>query len=83
MEADIDFGEACSHAEKSSQDPPFGRMRGNETRQLQSSHIPRHRREALATRIPFWENYLERARLRQIFVEEPTGILFELGFTES
>jgi len=32
--------------------------------------------------IPFWENYVARARLRQIFVEEPTGILLELGFTE-
>jgi|SRR5579862_8119101 len=32
--------------------------------------------------VPFWENYVARVRLRQIFVEEPTGILFELGFSE-
>jgi catechol 2,3-dioxygenase-like lactoylglutathione lyase family enzyme len=31
--------------------------------------------------LAFWENEVPRARLRQIFLEEPTGILFELGFT--
>jgi catechol 2,3-dioxygenase-like lactoylglutathione lyase family enzyme len=32
--------------------------------------------------VRFWENQVARARLRQIFIEEPTGIVFELGFTE-
>lgn len=33
--------------------------------------------------VPFWENQVPRAHLRQIFVEEPTGILFELGFAQT
>ena len=36
-----------------------------------------------AMQVPFWENHVARARLRQIFVEEPTGITLELGFPES
>jgi catechol 2,3-dioxygenase-like lactoylglutathione lyase family enzyme len=36
-----------------------------------------------AMQVPFWENHVVRARLRQIFVEEPTGITLELGFPES
>jgi catechol 2,3-dioxygenase-like lactoylglutathione lyase family enzyme len=33
--------------------------------------------------VPFRENHVARARLRQIFVEEPTGIKLELGFPET
>ena len=33
--------------------------------------------------VPFWGNHVARAQLRQIFVEEPTGIVLELGFAES
>lgn len=31
----------------------------------------------------FWENHVARIRLRQIFVEEPSGIVLELGFSEA
>jgi hypothetical protein len=33
--------------------------------------------------LSFWENYVERAKLRQIFLEEPTGIVIELGFADA